>query len=104
MSVIKACIERFRHQAPLPEELRTSLLSKEDFWWRSKSNDGLSTPITDSIEATVEEEDSFREEGSQDSPRSYPPRPMTLDASISEETHISSVRRFDSMKWSYDCS
>ena len=102
MSVIKACIERFRHQAPLPEELRTSFLSKEDFWWKSK--DGLSTPITDSIEATVEEEDSFREEGSQDTPRSYPPRPMTLDASISEETHISSVRRFDSMKWSYDCS
>ena len=35
MSVIKACIERFRLQAPLPPEARDKFLTPEDFWWSS---------------------------------------------------------------------
>ena len=35
MSVIKACIERFRLQEPLPPEARDKFLAKEDFWWSS---------------------------------------------------------------------
>ena len=35
MSVIKACIARFRSQEPRPPQARDKFLSREDFWWNS---------------------------------------------------------------------
>ena len=37
MSTIKACIDRFRKQEPLPPFLRDQTISKEAFWWKEGS-------------------------------------------------------------------
>ena len=41
MSTIKACIDRFRKQEPLPPFLRDQTISKEAFWWKEGSEKTL---------------------------------------------------------------
>ena len=70
MSVIRACIERFRSQEPLPPQARDKFLSREDFWWNSNSNSPDNTPTPSlavtSYEAPVEHPTESNMESSRD--------------------------------------
>lgn len=62
MSVIKACIDRFRQQEPLPRELRDRSISKDAFWWRSFEKDKDDIDISAGSEGR-ERQSSVEEEG-----------------------------------------
>ena len=53
MSVIRACIDRFRTQQPLPAYLRDNSITENEFWWKnddaSKDNSDPLEPVDESL-------------------------------------------------------
>jgi hypothetical protein len=90
MSVIKACIERFRTQEPLPKELRDHSINVNAFWWKPSSTDDDSDITFEIDEHTTIQRDDLGKENEKSLDDSN-----TGTRSITEEIQLNPMESID---------